>query len=326
MLVSKDIRLKVAESKSRDAGRGKARISDAAMNALDVLAGDVIQVKGKRTTAAIAWPAYQVDQDQATIRIDGLIRRNADVKLGEYVKVSKAHVNEARHATLAPRDMHLNVDADFVNFVKSRLFETPLLKGDIVFVVVLGSAIPFHVKETQPKGFVNLTQSTELTVLRRPELGPEHKALNRFNWLETLEQGLSADSTRFTIPTIIDAEQETPVIEKAKTMARNSEQPITTYVEFWEKRGKIGTFPWAVVTSTGELTYVYKPDNLPQNLAEGTSSFRRIRSTSNNIDYLELLVSTLRDHEKQLNDLTSTFGNMMGRLADLIRSLQEKNS
>jgi len=59
--MSKEIRLRVGEAKQRDAGRGKARIDDEAMRDLIIVAGDVISIRGKRTTAAVAWPAYQED-------------------------------------------------------------------------------------------------------------------------------------------------------------------------------------------------------------------------------------------------------------------------
>jgi transitional endoplasmic reticulum ATPase len=138
------------------------------MQALGIVAGDMIELRGKRTTAAVAWPAYQEDQGKGMIRIDGLIRKNAGVALNEYVIVKKADVKEAQNIVLAPVDMRLNVDADFVNFVKSRLVETPLVEGDSVFVVILGSAIPFVVIRARPHGIVKVTQATSLQVLSEP--------------------------------------------------------------------------------------------------------------------------------------------------------------
>ena len=46
--------LKVAEARSKDAGRGIARIDSAVMEILGITAGDVIQIEGKKRTAAIA--------------------------------------------------------------------------------------------------------------------------------------------------------------------------------------------------------------------------------------------------------------------------------
>ena len=166
--MASEVCLKVAEAKQRDAGRGKARINDEAMRSLSITAGDIIEVKGKRTTAAVAWPAYQEDSGQEVIRIDGLIRKNAGVAINEYVAIRRADVKDAQSVILAPVDMRLNVDTDFVNFVKSRLLETPLVNGDSVFVVILGSAIPFVVVRARPFGVVKVTQATNLQVLSEP--------------------------------------------------------------------------------------------------------------------------------------------------------------
>ena len=165
--MASEVRLKVAEANQRDAGRGKARINANVMRALNITAGDIIEVKGKRATAAVAWPAYQEDTDQDVIRIDGVIRKNAGVAINEYVAVRKADVKDAQSVVLAPVDMRLNVDQDFVNFVKSRLLETPLINEDSVFVVILGSAIPFIVR-ARPYGVVKVMSSTNLQVLSEP--------------------------------------------------------------------------------------------------------------------------------------------------------------
>jgi transitional endoplasmic reticulum ATPase len=178
--MSRETRLRVAEAKSRDAGRGKARIDDETMRALNVMAGDIIEIKGKRTTAAVAWPAYQDDQSKGVIRIDGLIRKNAGVAINEFVTLVPAAVKEAQTVQLAPVDMRLNVDTDFVNFVKSRLLETPLVEGDSVFVVILGSAIPFTVVRSRPHGIIKVTQQTNLQVMSEPTT--EKKGIPRITY------------------------------------------------------------------------------------------------------------------------------------------------
>jgi len=166
--MAKEVRIRVAEAKQRDAGRGKARIDDEIMRALIIVAGDIISIKGKRTTAAVAWPAYQEDQDRNIIRMDGLLRKNAGVAINEYVTVEKVDAKEAKSLVLAPVDMRLNVDRDFKNFVQSRLLEFPLVEGDSILVVILGSAIPFTVVRFRPRGIVKIVQSTDLQVLGEP--------------------------------------------------------------------------------------------------------------------------------------------------------------
>jgi transitional endoplasmic reticulum ATPase len=148
------------------------------MQKLGISAGDVIEIAGKRTTAAIAWPAYSEDQDRELIRIDGFTRKNAGVAINEYVVVKQAKVSNASSVILAPIDMKLNVDEDFTNFVKNRLMERTLVEGDTTLVMMLGHAIPFTVTKTRPThGIVRITYETNLQILAEP--APEAKGVPR---------------------------------------------------------------------------------------------------------------------------------------------------
>ena len=60
------------------------------MEALGIDEGDVIEIVGKRTTAAIAIRPYGEDEGIDIIRLDGLQRANAGVGSGEFVEVRKA--------------------------------------------------------------------------------------------------------------------------------------------------------------------------------------------------------------------------------------------
>ena len=172
-----EVQLRVGDARQRDVGRGIARIDQKTMRKLGISAGDVIEIVGKRTTSAIAWPAYSEDQNRGIIRIDGFTRKNAGVAINEYVLVRPAKVKEALNVTLAPVDMRLNVDEDFTNFVKNRLMERTLLEGDTTLIMMLGHAIPFTVTKTRPHGIVKVTANTRLTILNEP--APEGKGLPR---------------------------------------------------------------------------------------------------------------------------------------------------
>src|SRR5512136_3044454 len=150
------------------------------MQTLGISAGDVIEICGKRTTSAIAWPAYSEDQNRDLLRIDGFSRKNAGVAINEYVVVRPAKVKTALSLTLAPVDMRLNVDEDFTNFVKNRLMERTLVEGDTTLVMMLGHAIPFTVSKTRPHGIVKVTAESRLTILNEP--APEGKGLPRTNY------------------------------------------------------------------------------------------------------------------------------------------------
>jgi transitional endoplasmic reticulum ATPase len=147
------------------------------MQKLGISAGDVIEIVNKRTTSAIAWPAYSEDQNRDIIRIDGFTRKNCGVAINEYVVVRPARVKTALSLTLAPVDMRLNVDEDFTNFVRNRLMERTLVEGDTTLVMMLGHAIPFTVSKTRPHGIIKVTTETRLTILNEP--APEGKGLPR---------------------------------------------------------------------------------------------------------------------------------------------------
>ncbi|RLI05201.1 AAA family ATPase [Candidatus Bathyarchaeota archaeon] len=175
-----EVQLRVAEAKQRDVGRGKARIDQRTMDILGVMAGDILEIRGKRVTSAIAWPAYPEDQGMDIIRIDGLIRKNANVSLNEYVIVKKANAQNAQSITLAPVDVRIEFDSDFTNFVKSRLLEMPLVQGDVVLLSVFGNAMPFTVVRTRPSGIVKVTPTTTFQVLSEP--APEKKGIPRVTY------------------------------------------------------------------------------------------------------------------------------------------------
>ncbi|MHA1345314.1 MAG: CDC48 family AAA ATPase [Candidatus Heimdallarchaeaceae archaeon] len=175
-MTDKEITLRVAEAKQRDVGRGKVRLDSMAMSRIGVSTGDIVEIVGKRSTTAVAWPSYPEDLKKEIIRCDGVIRRNAGVSLGDKVDVKKAKVSVARQVTLAPEQMSVNIDFSFENFVKRKLLGQPLSRKDTVLIPILGRAIPFNVVTTVPSGIVVVTESTQLKVAEKPLLEGEKTA------------------------------------------------------------------------------------------------------------------------------------------------------
>ncbi|MHA2425101.1 MAG: CDC48 family AAA ATPase [Candidatus Thorarchaeota archaeon] len=163
-----EVILKVAEAEHRDIGRFIVRIDAVSMEKLGVRTGDIIQIKGKRVTAAIAWPAYQGDKGREIIRMDGRIRRNAGVSLGEKVTVARANEEQARNVTLAPTSVPIRPEPRFEEFVKRKLLNCPVTLQDTVFIPILGRAIPFKVTSVKPAGTVVVQHSTILTIAEKP--------------------------------------------------------------------------------------------------------------------------------------------------------------
>ena len=67
-------KVQVASLPPSEGGRGVARLSDKLMQALGVREGDVIEIIGQRSTAAIAIRPYDADEGLDIIRLDGLQR------------------------------------------------------------------------------------------------------------------------------------------------------------------------------------------------------------------------------------------------------------
>ncbi|MGC8652349.1 MAG: CDC48 family AAA ATPase [Candidatus Micrarchaeia archaeon] len=164
------IELTVAGALVPDDGRGIARIDSKARKMLNVISGDIIEIKGKRkSTAAIVWQAHQEDEGLDFIRIDGYIRQNIGVGIGDRVFVTKAEVNPAEKVVLAPPvNQRTPISPDFSEYAKNRLEDKPLVKGDVVPIAMFGFAFNFVVVQVVPHGVVRVTRGTEVVVKTEP--------------------------------------------------------------------------------------------------------------------------------------------------------------
>lgn len=70
--------------------QGRVRISKEAMEELALKEGDVVEVEGRRLTAAVAARGPPEDLGARVIRMDAWTARNAGVGVGDTVKVRKA--------------------------------------------------------------------------------------------------------------------------------------------------------------------------------------------------------------------------------------------
>jgi transitional endoplasmic reticulum ATPase len=167
--MSSNVQLKVAEAKQqRDVGRSIARMDSETMKELGITVGDIVEITGKKSTAAKAWPAYPEDQGLGIIRIDGFIRKNCNTSINDFVNVKKAQAEYANAVKLAPVDIRISVDNDFVRFVKDRLIDRPATRGDTLLIMMLGHSVPFMVVNTRPNGIVKISPTTEITIMSEP--------------------------------------------------------------------------------------------------------------------------------------------------------------
>ncbi len=201
-------RLQVAGAKPQDVGTGTARISRKTFQALNLREGQVIEIAGKRNTAAIVLPPYPEDEGLDVIRLDGLQRGNAGVSIGDYVDAKRADIKPAKRIQLAPAQKNLRLVGSG-EMLRRTLFQRPLVAGDIISTSIYQRAsqgvgnqgnipedlfrmffeqpafglqeIRLRVISTNPRAVVQVAQDTEI------ELLPEY--------VEQEEKGRHADVT-----------------------------------------------------------------------------------------------------------------------------------
>ncbi|MBP7070066.1 MAG: CDC48 family AAA ATPase [Methanothrix sp.] len=173
----KDIHLKVAKAYPNDSARGIARLDPNALLTLRLSPGDIIEIEGKRMTAAKVWRADRQDWSQDYIRIDGFIRQNAGVGIGDRVKIRKARFADAQKIILAPpsgSNMHYGDDA--ADMIRRQTLKRPVVAGDILPIMSSGAhpfmgrmeAVPLVVTETHPTDVVVICEKTEIVLLEKP--------------------------------------------------------------------------------------------------------------------------------------------------------------
>jgi len=159
------LHLQVDESKQRDIGKKRARISPDAMDYLHVAPGDVIEIVGKKTSSAIVWPVDEDEKNPDIINIDGQMRKNVGVSLNDAVQVKKVETKTAKTVVLMPINDVVTVDKEFTDFVKNRLKGLPLSDDDEISVMILGNSMEFKISKIIPKGVVKINRSSSLTIL-----------------------------------------------------------------------------------------------------------------------------------------------------------------
>ena len=166
---SDSISLKVSKAIPSDVGHGRARISGE--NDLDLKPGDIIEIKGdNRSTAAIYWRSRPEDAKMDIIRVDGIIRKNAGVSLGDRVTVSKVDAKICTKLVLSPvmaNKQKVKFGPGIEGFARRGLNKRPVVAGDRIFIpgmTLFAEALPFAVLQTTPKGIVQVNSDTDIVI------------------------------------------------------------------------------------------------------------------------------------------------------------------
>src|SRR5215813_14667434 len=172
---------------------------------------DVIEIRGKRRTVAKCLPLYPSDEGKGIIRVDGLVRNNAGVAIGDTVVVGKIKAVPAEKVIVAPLEAIPPIDE---RYLADALESVSLIKGDNVMVPYFGGRLIFQVIGVTAPSTTDTALVTQKTV---------------FNIAQT-EVALRDDTTKVAYEDIGGLKEE---IQKVREMI---ELPLR-HPEIFEKLG-----------------------------------------------------------------------------------------
>ncbi len=227
MSEDENLRLQVAGANERDVGKGTARINKNVLDQLGLRQGDIIEITGDRTTAAIALPPYPEDEGLPIIRLDGLLRSNAGVSMGDRVDIGAAAPKAAKKVVLGPTQPNLRLQGNGRALLRT-LLNRPMVTGDTISTSVYrrepgmnGTQFPedifrrffeqrafglqeirLQVISTKPRGVVKVTKDTQIE-LSEEYVEPDqeaHRADVTYDDIGGLEDAISQVREMIELP------------------------------------------------------------------------------------------------------------------------------
>tara|TARA_B100000586_G_scaffold68694_1_gene47922 strand:- start:1024 stop:3249 length:2226 start_codon:yes stop_codon:yes gene_type:complete len=165
---SESLTLRVAKAIPSDVGHGRARVPFD--NDLNLKPGDIIEIEGERKTAAIVWRCRPEDANLGVIRVDGIIRKNAGVSLGDRAEIRKVEVQPCLKLVLSPvmaKQQKVRFGPGIEGFARRGLNKRPVVAGDRIFIpgmTLFAEALPFAIVQTNPKGIVQVLPDSEIII------------------------------------------------------------------------------------------------------------------------------------------------------------------
>ena len=165
---SESLTLRVAKAIPSDVGHGRARVPFD--NELNLKPGDIVEIAGEQSTAAIVWRCRPEDANLGVIRIDGIIRKNAGVSLGDRVTITKVETQPCERLVLSPvmaKQQKVRFGPGIEGFARRGLNKRPVVAGDRIFIpgmTLFAEALPFAIVSTNPKGIVQVLPDTEIII------------------------------------------------------------------------------------------------------------------------------------------------------------------
>ena len=208
---TRTVRLQVAPARQEESGQGIARMPRSAFQKLGITEGDVVEISGKRTTAAIAMAAYPEDDALDVVRLDGLQRGNAQGGSGEHVEITRAESRPATRVVFAPAQREMRLQGP-TQALKRNFFRKPLVTGDLVATTgqqpvqnmpadvrqllrapaYALTQIRLTVASTSPKGIVHIDENTEVELRAEFEEAGAGRAVVNYDDVGGMEETIRA--------------------------------------------------------------------------------------------------------------------------------------
>jgi transitional endoplasmic reticulum ATPase len=154
-------------------GRGVARIDPDDIARLGCQPGDIVMVRGARSTAAKVVPAALADRGRQTIQMDSQVRQNSASGLGERITIRKAKVRTAEKVTLLPLSGGAPIQETDLQYIARYLVGLPVVIGDLLRVGTPGTAprefLIIGTTPTTPSYIVHKRTTGELPIALPPE-------------------------------------------------------------------------------------------------------------------------------------------------------------
>ena len=208
---ARTVRLQVAPARQEESGQGIARMPRSAFQKLGITEGDVVEIVGKRTTAAIAMAAYPEDDALDVVRLDGLQRGNAESGSGEHVEIAPGQSRPATRVVFAPAQREMRLQGP-TQALKRNFFRRPLMAGDLVATTgqqpvqnmpsdvrqllrapaYALTQIRLTVAATTPKGIVHIDENTEVELRAEFEEPRDGRAVVNYDDVGGMEDTIRA--------------------------------------------------------------------------------------------------------------------------------------
>lgn len=162
--------LRATEAMLDDVDRGIVRLDPYLLARIHAPVGTVVTIRGQRDTVALAQPVPPHLQGRRDLQMDGMVRENAGVTLGEPARLRACESSPAKAVLLGPLDPG-DYGAEEVAQIRQDLAGRAVVYGDRVKVTSLSKpGHLFRVAGTEPDGAVICGPYTDVRIKRDPAI------------------------------------------------------------------------------------------------------------------------------------------------------------